>query len=239
MDGHVADPRKKFMFDINNFDEEALRKKREAARRPTFGQEEMEAARQTGFDAGRQAGMKEAIASQESQIRDVLQQIVLETERLGSQESERLATFTDQAAQLAAQMMGKALPALLQSMAVEQIALFIRGVVEEQSKKQDLVISVAPSRVEAVKARFDDMAASMRRTGTTTVEADPTMGDLQCHIEWSGGGANWDPQRVGDALMAAIEHYLPDHLKAAAPAATLDETAQTPHTDDSTAGDLA
>jgi flagellar biosynthesis/type III secretory pathway protein FliH len=239
MEKHLAGPTKKFLFDINDFDEAALRAKEVAARRPTFSQEEMEASRQTGHAQGKLEGLKEAIDSQESQIRDLCQQIVIATDKLAQEESDRMATFIDQSALIAVQALSKALPALLETLAIDQIASFVNNVLEEHSKHQTLNIFVAPVREDAVKKRLEAMAASMHRQQNWTIAGDAGLSDLQCRIEWTAGGAEWDPRTVSDALLAAIISHLPPHLRSQAEVQpdAIDDTAQKPHTDSTPSGE--
>ncbi len=230
MDPTSREPTKKFLFDINDFGEEALRKKREAARRPTFSQEEMEASRQTGFEQGRAAGIKETLGSQEAQIRDVLQQVVFAADRLEQGETERLATFINLSALMAAQAIARLCPALLDHFAADQVMHFIRDVLGRQIKGQAIVIHVAPEHAAYISARLDETLAGMHRKLACTVEPDAALDGLQCRFEWTGGGAQWDPAATLDDLLQTLRSHLPEDLRAQA-AAGVDETAQTPHND--------
>ena len=242
----LTEPVKKFFFDLNDFDEEALRRKAALARKPTFSQEEMEASRQTGYAAGRIDGMKEAIGSQEAQIRDLVQQVVMTTDRIAADEADRMATFIDQAALIAVQALSKTLPTLLDLLAVDQIAAFVNGVLEEQVKAQTLNIYVAPEREDNVRERLTAMAESKRRKQAWVITPDPSLGPLQCRIEWTGGGADWDPNAVASTLLQTIVSHLPEHLRIQAmgpevtpeaapeptPEAVVDDSAQKPHTNE-------
>lgn len=245
MDKQLGDTVKKFMFDINDFDEAALRRKETLARRPTFSQEEMEAARQTGVSQGRVEGLKEALESQESQIRDLCQQLVLTADRLTQDETDRLATFIDQSALIAVQALTRALPVLLNTLAVDQIAAFVNKVLEDQSKGCSLVIRVAPTHEAAIKERLEAMVATLHRKPDWVISSDPSLTGLQCKIEWTGGGAEWNPQAVAEAVLQTITAHLPEHLRADAIPATapdaapaIDEAPQTPHTETEPSGDV-
>ncbi len=206
-------PLKKFMFDLNDFDEEALRAKARQQRKPTFSQEEMEASRQSGFAEGRQAGLQEAIGSQEAQIRDILQQVIVATDRLAARESDRMATFIDQAVLITVQALTKSLPILLERVAIDEIARFVTKIYEEQVRAQTLLIYVHPARVPAVTERLEAMAATMRRKGSWNIQGDPTLDYMQCKIEWTGGGAEWDPHTVSARILDAITAHLPETMR--------------------------
>jgi len=115
----------KYFFDNNDFDEDAVRRKREALRRPTFSQEEMEASRQTGFAQGRAEGQRETMASLEARISELMQQVSNTAAVFMDNETQRLALFIDQSALLTAQILVKAMPVLLKTLALKQIEDFI------------------------------------------------------------------------------------------------------------------
>jgi flagellar assembly protein FliH len=240
MEKDLGDNAKKFLFDINDFGEDAIRKKREAARRPTFSQEEIQAARQTGFDEGKQTGIKETLASQESQIRDVMQQVVLAATRLEQEENKRIAAFIEQSALITAQALSKTVPALMDILALEQISGFMKHVLGEQISGQTITIHVAPLHYDQIKTRLEDMLKNMRRKTTCTIAPDNTLSGLQCRVEWTGGGAEWDPGRVANTLLETIISHLPAHLRSAAilPAESVDEASGTTHNETSSLGDV-
>lgn len=236
----LSDNAKKFLFDDNDFSEDALRRKREAARRPTFSQEQMEASRKAGYDEGRKAGIAETLNSQEAQIRDVLQQVVLAATRLESEESNRLATYINQSALVTAQALSRTVPALLDMLAQEQIAMFMKQVLTEQVRGQTLTVHVAPMHCESIKTRFQKMLEQMRRKTACVITEDPTLNGLQCRFEWTGGGADWDPRTVAESLLEKLVSHLPEHLRAAAilPPEGVDEAAQTAHNEPNSSGDV-
>lgn len=232
MEKTLGENAKKFLFDTNDFSEEALRLKKEAARRPTFSQEEMAASHQTGFDEGKIAGINETLASQEAHIRDVLQQLVMATSRLEEGETARLATFIDQATLLSTQVMGKVLPALLEALSQEHIEGFIREVLSTHVQPRTLTLHVAPDNRDPIETRLQQFLESTHRKLSCEVLADAGLNGLQCRFEWTGGGAEWNPGQVAQAVLDAMTGQLPDNMKADATIPErLDGTGQTPHND--------
>lgn len=238
----MSDNAKKFLFDDNDFSEDALRRKREAARRPTFSQEQMEASRKAGYDEGRKAGIAETLNSQEAQIRDVLQQVVLAATRLEAEENKRLAAYIEQSALVAAQALGHTVPAMLDIFAREQIALFVKQVLAENVRGQTLAVYVPPTHYESIKARFEAMLEQTRRKTSCTFHAEPAMNGLQCRFEWTGGGAEWDPAAVAKKLLSELISHLPEHLRQNAVVAApqgVDEPSQTAHNEPNSSGDAS
>jgi flagellar biosynthesis/type III secretory pathway protein FliH len=216
----------KYFFDNNDFDEEALRRKREALRKPTFSQEEMEASRQTGFAQGRAEGQRETMTSLEAQLRELMQQITAQAALFLDNENARLATFIDQATQITAQILVKVMPVLLKTLGLVEIERFVRDTLRTHVKKGRLIVLVPPQYEQAVKDRFAALPAAA--SDDWEIRPDPDLTSYQARVEWSGGGAEWNPEHVASVALQAIFDHLPDELKAQ----TVDAPPQTEHTSD-------
>jgi len=112
-------------------------------------------------------------------------------------------------------------------------------VLENQAKSQTLNIYVAPEREVQVRDRLEAMVQSMRRKQNWVILPEPALGPLQCRIEWTGGGAEWDPEAVANTLLQTIISHLPEHLRAEAlpdenalPDAAIDDSAEKTHTNE-------
>lgn len=203
----------KYLFDHNDFDEAAVRARIAAARRPTFSQDEMEASRQTGFAQGRAEGQREAMASLEAQLRELMQQVSHTAALFLDNETARLAAFIDQSSLITAQILVRTMPVLLQTLSLVQIENFVRDTLRTHVKKGKLIILVAPNYAEPIKERIKDLADTTPHLGDWTIDADPTLSAYQCRVEWSGGGAEWNPENVANIALQTIFDHLPDELK--------------------------
>jgi len=235
----------KYFFDNNDFDEDAIRRKREALRKPTFSQEEMEASRQTGFAQGREEGQRETMASLEAQLRELLQQISHTAIVFLDNETERLATFIDQSSVMTAQILVRTMPVLLKVMAVEQIEGFIRETLKAHVKKGRLTIYVSPQYEQAVKDRLKTLPENTPHLADWDIASSPDLSAYQSRVEWSGGGAEWNPENVANVALQTIFDHLPDDLKVQVTLGqptqpenqqetkvAVDDAPQTAHTDD-------
>jgi flagellar assembly protein FliH len=229
----VTDRAKKFFFDNNDFSDEALRKKLEAARKPTFSAEQMEASRKSGFEEGRKAGIQETLNSQEAQIRDALQQIVMATTHLEQEEEARRTHFIEQSALIAGNALARTLPVLLDHMAQEQILAFVKQVMDDHAKNQKLQIFLGPTHFEALEKRLKEIFERGKRKSNCAIHRDDTLGPLECRFEWTGGGAEWNPAPIAQSIIGAIAAHLPEHLRETfvTNPEGMDEPAQTPHTE--------
>jgi flagellar biosynthesis/type III secretory pathway protein FliH len=234
MEKPLGDNAKKFLFDTNDFGEEALRKKVEAAKKPIFSQSDMEASRQTGFEEGKIIGINETLASQEAHIRDLLQQIVIAASRLEEDEAKRNAHFIDQATLLATQALTRTIPTLLDYLALEQISRFIKNVLSENTTTQNIAIFVNAQNKEHIEKRLQNSLDAMPRKISCTIQTDANLNHMQCRFEWLGGGAQWSPDKTAHGLLGTIISHLPAHLQnevnTVNPTETLDEPAITTHT---------
>jgi hypothetical protein len=234
MEKPLGDHAKKFLFDTNDFGEEALRKKIEAAKKPTFSQSDMEASRQTGFEEGKIIGINETLASQEAHIRDLLQQIVIAATRLEDNEATRNAHFIDQATLLATQALTRTIPTLLDYLAIEQLSRFIKTVLSENISTQNIVIFVSAQNKDHIEKRLKTMLQTMQRKINCVIEIDQNLNHMQCRFEWLGGGAQWSPDKTAHGLLGTIISHLPADLQNEVNTAnhteTLDEKTINTHT---------
>lgn len=222
---------KKYLFDNNDFDEEVMQARAlaiaEAKRRPSFSQEEMEASRQTGFAQGREEGLREAMASLDSQLTELMSQISNQMKNFEASEQARTILFVEQASLIAAQILDKSIPALQEFLALPQLQNFLTDILLKQVKKSNLIIYI-PTRYETpLTAKIAELAATSPNGHTWQIKTSDTLSSYQCQVEWDGGGAYWNPERVANAALEALAAQIPDNLKNLPE--PIDEPAQNPH----------
>lgn len=230
------------MFDINNFDEDAVaRKKREALLPPTFSQEQLDHARNTAHTLGYDEGFKAGLSTVESDIQALFQQMVAQLRGLEQAEMKRHDRFIDMASLLCAEALAKVLPLALEQTALAQIEQFIATTLREHMKRQGIIIFVSPENKERLEDKIPMLLATMPHKIECTIRENKALGKHECRIEWSGGGADWDPERTQNVILEAINSHIPaairnNHQAPAKTASEIDGGAQTFHTD---AGDAS
>lgn len=224
---------KKYLFDNNDFDEEVIRARAraqaEAKRRPTFSQEEMEASRQTGFTQGRQEGVRETMSGLEAQLAELAQHIHTSLGLFTAQEEARTALFVEQASTLAATILQKSMPALLEKMSLPQMTDFLSDILSQHVKKNNLLIYVPTRYADALNEKIQELASKSEHGHTWQVKPSDTLSNYECHIEWDGGGARYDGQTIANVALNALMAQI----------APIDESVQNPHNETDTHQDIS
>lgn len=213
---------RKFLFDTHNFDD-ASQQEEEQEEAPVFSEEDLTAAQQSGFDAGRQDGLREAQSRQEEAVAAALERVAAAAEALVKAEDRRETEKQAATVSLALTMARKLFPDLARKTALSEIEAAVISILDDRHDEPRIAVVVHDSLLEPLKARIDDISASRGFAGKVIVIADENVAPTDCRIEWADGGA----ERKFDALLTQMEEELQRvvrNLEAGAPA---DDTAET------------
>lgn len=234
----MSDNAKKFFFDNNDFDEEAIARKKAALKNapPTYTVEQLEAAKTDAYNAGVREGKTEALGAIEKQTADVTGQILAQIRLLVAGENERTAVFSDQSALLAAQIIARVFPSFARQAGEDEIISFVSQSVSSGLHSGEVFIRLNPERLAPVLARAerDDELADLLKTGKLHLTADKTLGQNECTARWKQGGASWSADRIFTNIEAALAPLLGHAPEGNAPATetgeAMDAAKQTAHT---------
>ena len=213
----MAEPRK-FMFD-RSFDIEVAPKKVEAAVEaaveaepevviPTFSEEEMKAARDEAFAAGKEEGRMEVTASTEREVLVTLTRIADEIGGISGAQDRANASLVESAIAVAVAIARKVFPAWNEKYGLAEIERMVTKAMERLVEEPRVVIYVNAKLLEPLKERLGPLAAKAGFKGEMTVEGidDLIVGD--CRVEWMGGGAKRDMDELWQEIDAIVEHNL-------------------------------
>ncbi len=202
---------KKFMFDTR-FDEEPRPEEpaevveeepeaEEAEEAPTFSQDDVNAARDEGFAAGRDQGVREAAGVTERMTAEALGAV---GERLAElfriQQETNTATAADAVA-VAAAVVRKLFPDLSRRNALGEVERLIEDVMDTMMGEPRVTIRVDAELHTALEEHVAGLATRHGFEGQIDVVADPELPAGDCRIEWRNGGA----ERNSDALWQEID----------------------------------
>ncbi len=180
-------------------EEENLEEEEEEAA-PTFSDEDMAEARQEGFNAGKDEGIREAAEATERQIADTLAAIGGRmTALFEAQEKAAEALHVNGIAVIQA-LARKVLPEMSARQGTGEIERLARSVLERLRTEPRIVFTVHDSLAERLGEQLPAQAASLGCTGGIEVIGDAAVAPGDCRIEWADGGA----ERNTAALMAEI-----------------------------------
>lgn len=194
---------------------------------PTFSEEEVNAAREEGFAAGKEEGIREAAEATERDILAVMGQLGEKFSDLFKAKETADAAILDSAISVAVGIARKIFPALNDKNALGEVERMVVETLEHLLEEPIVTLYLnsgllAPfeERIEALKTQ-----AGFKGEVKVTVGEDVAPGD--CRIEWSGGGAKRDSVELWQKIDEIVERNLsgePQEAEAA-PEAPEPETA--------------
>lgn len=192
---------------------------------PAFGEAELGAAREAGFQegvaAGREAGHVQGYAEGhaaglEEGTAAGRAEVAATVEALGAQALDRIAhgvasliaerdasnaARRDQPVHIALAIVRKLLPELARRSGVAEIEAMVRACVTELIDEPRLVVRVADDSLDIVRERLEATITSRGFGAKLMIVGDPALAAGDCRIEWAEGGAERDTAR----LLADVE----------------------------------
>jgi flagellar biosynthesis/type III secretory pathway protein FliH len=185
---------------------------------PTFSEEELQAARQSGFMEGRNAGLVEAQASLERRIADALDQVSRALAELSGDQSQAIHETMQNALEVTHAVLRKIVPDYVRRHGSDEVQSLVRQVVETLIDEPRIVIRVASDMVEPLRPRIEAAGKACSFEGQLVLFGDASLGESDCRLEWSSGAA----ERLTDEQWRAVDGIVSralDRAPAEAPAA--------------------
>jgi hypothetical protein len=177
---------------------------------PVFGQADLIAKRQEGFDAGYAAGIADAAVSREAY------RTAAEVHAIGiistamTSGCQQTADVADQAAEALARTliaaMRAVMPNLIERSALNEVGAMLARVLPGLSREPSVSVKVPRDIAAYVAATFDTLAPEHREK--ITVLGEDAMGPGEARVCWGAGYARRDAARVWLDVMEALQPAL-------------------------------
>ena len=190
---------RKFLFD-NNFDDKvADHLKKESAEganqaveeiieaAPTFSAEELENARSSAYQQGRQDGMADALNGIEKQISLSLDDILNRLPAVFDEQKRYAQSLQDDALKLCQAIMHKLAPALIQSREAVEVEYVVREAFGFLTNQPKVIIRVPEAVEPHLRDKTDLMASRVGYEGEVVLVGDPELDTTDCRISWFAG----------------------------------------------------
>lgn len=164
-------------------------------------QVEAEQGRESAYTEGVEAGRAQALAEIEAATKELLGQLTQASHALLDQHKQLESTLKQEMVHLAYAIASKLSTALIRTKPTAEIQALIEDCLATVSREPRLVVRVAESISEEIAAQLDAMKAATSFAGDIVLLGEPTMGPLDCRVEWPDGGS----ERNHDALKHQIE----------------------------------
>lgn len=212
-----------FLFEVSFDEEDLARAEAEAAEElaarqaelaqpeedmPTFTEEQVDAARQEGYEAGRDAGVKETADAIEAKINDALGVIGNQFGDLFKRQAlDTASTFTN-AANIAVAIARKCFPYLNDTHGFPEIERMVREVLTEVLEEPRVIIHINPDLKEALDDRVATLAKESNFEGQIIVLEADDIAPGDCRITWSSGTAERDVPGTLDKIDQIVQANL-------------------------------
>ena len=200
-------PARKFMFDVNDFDEKdapEVPDEPPPPPPPTFSEAELERARCDSLAKGREEAAAEAEASRERRVADLLQTISREFSTLFAAEDLRNAQYEAESVRLTLATLQRLFPAMNQKYGLSEIQRVIQEVLESQREQATIKIEVEPDYVETIRDHVKRVLKQANISGNCEVTGNQALGPGDCRMSWENGGA----LRESTAVAEDIERHM-------------------------------
>ena len=175
---------------------------------PTFSEEDLAEARQSGFDAGRQEGIREAASAIEREIADALNTITGHLSEVSEKQRQDMDDTQASALRLVHALTTKFFPRMAETAGVGEIEGMATSLLERLRGEPRIVFVVGESISGELEGRLAGIATSQGFDGRIEVIGDASLTAGDCRIEWSTGGA----ERSMKDLLAEIDSIIAGNM---------------------------
>ena len=171
---------------------------------PLFSSEQMNAAQEkareegrlSGLEEGRETAWQEAMASIEKQSSDILLSIDTSLKSILENLEQNTQTAFSTAIEFALAVCKKAVPALCETNAIEEIRSLFEKNLHFLKDEPKISLRLNPFLADKIKPMLADLIKKEAYSGKITVVRDDAMPVGDCRVEWKNGGLEKNLQDV-------------------------------------------
>ena len=201
----------------------------------TYSDEDLNAARQEGFEAGKRDGYEAAASSTEDKTLSVLQSVNERFAEVTAAQRKANEEIAQASISVAASIMSKMMPALSEKHGLDEIVAVVEKAIVHLQTEPHITVKVAEHLAEAVRERVSQLASAHGSMGEITVVGDPEIldgaADLQNCVEEIVRRYSDPTVQEGDAITPDLPS---DDSTAGQGSADVGAAAETPTSDDPT-----
>lgn len=175
---------------------------------PTFSEEDLENARNDGFQAGHDQATTDLSGAIEQRLIATLENVSNQINYLADAYQKDHEERSRDAVAVATVIVRKLFPALNMDNAMAEIRHMIVEAMNRTSGAPTFIIRVPSELSDEVEGRVDNLAALRGREGTITVLADDSLKVGDAAVEWDGGGMVRDTNLLWQEIDEIIERNL-------------------------------
>lgn len=216
-DSLLKKPARKFLFDVNDFDEKDEAEEDALPEEPpppppppTFSEAELEAARRDGLARGRAEASAEAEASRERRVADLLDVISREFSTLFAAEDMRNAQYEAESVRLTLAVLKRLFPDMNRKYGLAEIKSIVAEVLETQREQPVIKVEVQPDYVETIRDHIERVVKQGNMSGDCQVLGNQQLGDGDVRMSWADGGAFRESAETAEDIARHMQVILAD-----------------------------
>lgn len=206
------DEKKKFLFDLNYFDDDNVMHVAEDPNAPppapTFSEEELQAAKDEAQKSGYEDGQKAALESIEQQKLQTLQSIQQSLSALFDCEEDRNQKLETHVIALTYKALTKLYPIFMESAGTQEVRALLSHQLQELRKSPAIDITLPPQLAAKVEDDINALKERLAAQGSWTIMEDDSLSAGACQITWEHGGLEWQPDMIYNAIQAVFQPHL-------------------------------
>ena len=203
---------RKFLFDTtfgaSETGEGDANQEQSTGRVPTFGQADVDAAREEGFAAGKEEGSRAAANTTEHRIAESLTVLMERLSEHFRMHDEANTDTARNAITVAITIARKMCPDLASRNALGEVERVAEMAMEKVLDDSPMVVRVNPELRDLLAERIDAHTAGTAAEGRVKVSGDADLPVGDCRIEWRDGGAERDTTAMWKGIDEIIERNL-------------------------------
>lgn len=191
---------KKYLFDLAFDDLVGSDGVEREKPKPTFTQEQLEAAQKEAYENGVSAGKKAVLESQQQYTNLLLNEINDKLLDLGKQAQSIWQQQLLELHQVALVIARKIMPTYIERNGTQEIEAIVSKVIKDMSREPRLVIRVSEDKFDEASQRINKIAEGQAYEGKVVILGDAELGSSDCRIEWADGGIERDVRTLWEEI---------------------------------------
>lgn len=180
----------------------------DVAEEPSFSAEDVARARQEGYDEGRDAAILDAKQQLEHSLLTVTTRLGENVAQLLAVADEMQETAGREALAIASAITERALPAYYAREGKTEVEALIRSLLPQLRDTPTIIVHVSEAQCDELSKQLEQVSATAGVCSRLIVSGNPALSAGDCRVEWPGGGAERNYQRLHQELDQIISNAL-------------------------------
>lgn len=185
---------------------------------PTFSEEDVEAARQEGYQQGHKDGMAEMAQGSENTLAQALKNIETTMTSAFQSHAAANAKMVSDGTHLAVALVNKLFPHMKHRHGTDEVEHLVEEALQRITDEPKILIQVAPDIVDEVKEKVQSVTRTNGFEGRVIVRGEKTIEIGDCNIQWGEGGAERNAARLWQIIDEVVVSHIGESEYYPAPA---------------------